>query len=320
MGNIVADTRVGCHGQIQELHEDDGELKKIVIRNEATKRKKTVYPKDAVTVPPVQAYVRNTKSQFWYQVKSLQKQQAALVLILNKKPTESTPKTGENADAARTSDPSKTRVENADAARATNPSKTRVENADAARASDPSKTRVKDADVATGPIITTPDETLTEKNNATVKQFAEVVDVVEGTPDSPAQFLAREVAENPDKFLSKFLEYWGEHLPDTSEGRPPKLDELMFWKSCCASLKAHTTFPGMCAKWLHISLDFAIARNAWPVRFRKDLELYDMVTPFTLTVWVCYAAQMNGSPDLTSKAAQKVLLYMLTQPALVVNA
>ena len=120
--------------------------------------------------------------------------------------------------------------------------------------------------------------------------------------------------------MTAFLDHWGKHLPDTSEGRPPKLTELQFWKSLCATLKAHSEFPGLCAKWLHIALDFAIANNMWPVRFMKGSEEYDLATPFILAVWVCYAGQMNGSPDLASKAPQKVLLYLLTQPNRVVKS
>ena len=140
------------------------------------------------------------------------------------------------------------------------------------------------------------------------QKFAEVQKLEEGTPESesPDTIMAVLVVEEPDKYLSAFLDYWGEHLPDLSEGRPPKLQELQFWKSGCAALKAHTTLPGLCAKWLHIAIDFAIAHNQWPVRFMKGDDEYDMVTPFIITVWVCYAAQMNGCPDLSSKACTKV--------------
>ena len=130
------------------------------------------------------------------------------------------------------------------------------------------------------------------------------------------ELLARVVVSSPKKYLKMFLEYWGEHLPDLSEGRVPNPERLQFWKNmkCCAGLHAHVDLEGLCRKWSHIAFDFAISQNKWPVIFYKEEEvegqqvhqMYDMTVPFTLTAWVCYCAQMNGSPELTSKAAQKV--------------
>ena len=141
-----------------------------------------------------------------------------------------------------------------------------------------------------------------------VAQFVHVEDAKK-VPDVTVSYdsiMARTVIEDPDLHLPPFLDYWVENKPDTSEGRPPNVSELGFWKSLCGLLKAHTDFPGLCAKWLHIAFDFAIAQNQWPVRFQRNGETYDMVVPFIFTAWVCYCAQMNGSPDLTSKACQKV--------------
>ena len=138
--------------------------------------------------------------------------------------------------------------------------------------------------------------------------------------DSPDVIMARTVVENPQKYIKDFVVYWSENLPDLSEGRPPAAKDLMFWKNLCGNLTSHTEFPGLCAKWMHIAIDFAIATDEMPVRFVKNGQLYDMVIPFVLKTWVCYAAQMNGSPDLTSKACQKVLEYMVTQPAKVVKS
>ena len=126
----------------------------------------------------------------------------------------------------------------------------------------------------------------------------------------PGQLTASAVVHEPKKFLEIFLTYWGDpkRLPDLSEGRSLDVKKLMFWKNmkCTASLAAHRNFPGCCAKWLHNALDFAISQNEWPVIFTKGETTFDMTVRFALTVWVCYAAQMNGSPPLEVKSAQKV--------------
>lgn len=132
------------------------------------------------------------------------------------------------------------------------------------------------------------------------------------------ELIARVVVSKPKKYLKAFRDYWGDNLPDLSEGRVPQAERLQFWKNmkCCAGLHPHVDLPGLCRKWCHIAFDFAIAQNQWPVIFYKDevvdnepvKQMYDMTVPFTLTAWVCYCAQMNGSPEFTSKACQKVRL------------
>lgn len=128
------------------------------------------------------------------------------------------------------------------------------------------------------------------------------------------QLIPRVVVSNPKMYLQKFLDFWSrdENLPDLSEGRVPKPEKLQFWKNlkCVAKLHPHCDLPGMCRKWTHIAFDFSISQNQWPVIFHKESEsnqLYDMTVPFILTAWVCYCAQMNGSPALKSKACQKVI-------------
>ena len=123
---------------------------------------------------------------------------------------------------------------------------------------------------------------------------------------------------HPQKYLSMFLQFWGcpERMPDLSENKTVLHDKLGFWKNvkCTASLKPHKNLPGLCAKWTHIALDFAMSQNKWPVIFTKSTDsadgeedcLFDMTVPFSHCVWVCYCAQMNGSPALKSKACQKV--------------
>ena len=134
----------------------------------------------------------------------------------------------------------------------------------------------------------------------------------------PVELLARVVVAQPTKYLQIFLDYWGENLPDLSEGRVPPVERLQFWRNlkCVAKLLEHVDLTGMCRKWCHVALDFAISQNQWPVVFNKKKpdgpgELYDMTIPFVLCTWVCYSAQMNGSPALKSKACQKVRICVL---------
>ena len=134
------------------------------------------------------------------------------------------------------------------------------------------------------------------------------------------EIIARIVVSKPSKYLPQFLDHWRQNLPDLSEGRVPKPDRLQFWKNlkCCAGLHPHCDLSGLCRKWCHIDFDFAISRNQWPVIFHKETEsnqLYDMTVPFTLTVWVCYCAQMNGSPALRSKSNQAIKTKKADWPA-----
>ena len=128
----------------------------------------------------------------------------------------------------------------------------------------------------------------------------------------PSTLLARLVVEHPGLYLTLFLQHWGHpsRLPDLSEGRTIPLEKLRYWENqkITKALKPHKTLPGLCAKWAHIAMDFAIAQNHIPVIFTKpgSNEVFDMTVPFVHCFWVCYSAQMNGSPALTSKACQKV--------------
>ena len=136
-------------------------------------------------------------------------------------------------------------------------------------------------------------------------------------PVDPEHLSAHAIVNNPRGFLSLFLSYWGDpkRLPDLSEGRPIDIKKLGFWKNikCTAQLKEHKNLPGLCVKWLHIALDFAISQNQWPVIFTKGDSTFDMTVSFIHCVWVCYCAQMNGSPALDVKSTQKVCLqYFLS--------
>ena len=46
---------------------------------------------------------------------------------------------------------------------------------------------------------------------------------------------------------------------------------------------------------------------------------YNMVSDFTITVWVCYVFFMVGRPPLQSKGAQKVFHYMISNPDIMVR-
>jgi esterase/lipase superfamily enzyme len=71
------------------------------------------------------------------------------------------------------------------------------------------------------------------------------------------------VCREPDKYLELYLEHHKLRLPDMSTGRTMKPKKLQFWKntSSTASLAAHADFPGVCAKWANLSIDFCMARS-----------------------------------------------------------
>ena len=153
------------------------------------------------------------------------------------------------------------------------------------------------------------EESETEDGND-AKKAAVITQPVVEAQFNPALLLARMVVENPKVFLSVFLEHYSkeENLPDLSEGRPLTKEQLGYWKNlkCVATLMPHKDLPGLCGKWTHICIDFAMAHNQWCVIFNKGGARYDMTTRFILHMWVCYCAQMNGSPALESKACRKV--------------
>ena len=323
-GLYVHDCILGSYGKVEEVHKTDGKITKIQIRNAKTNRKKSVKPANAVVVPPLKAFVQNKTSKFWYQIKSNQGKKVVLRLILSKpvaQPEEPTDLTIEESLESKTQE---SNYEPA-AAAANQVNDPAAENAKepAAKPKEPAVNEpIEPAAAAADAFITCPVQPThphpkTTVHPVAVAQFVPVTDA-KTVPDVTVPYdsiMARTVIEDPDLHLPPFLDHWDENKPDTSEGRPPNVSELGFWKSLsvCALLKAHTDFPGLCAKWLHIAFDFAIAQNQWPVRFKRNGETYDMVVPFIFTAWVCYCAQMNGSPDLTSKACQKVFSPCNTQ-------
>jgi hypothetical protein len=137
-----------------------------------------------------------------------------------------------------------------------------------------------------------------------------IITTPEAAGVNPTMFIARRVIENPKVLLPLFIAHYSkeEHLPDLSEGRPVPEAKLLFWQNlkCVAYLMPHKDLPGLCGKWTHICIDFSISQNQHCVIFTKAGIIFDMTTVFILHMWVCYAAQMNGSPALESKACRKV--------------
>jgi len=130
------------------------------------------------------------------------------------------------------------------------------------------------------------------------------------------------VVKHADAYLTKFLAYWENKLPDLTDLPQFAPDQLSFWvrhrkrvtkKNRRVKVKKpHRLLQGVCAKWLNMSLDWAIKHNKWPVRIYVDSEMTDLTIPFILVVWVYYAANMYTHPALTSNACQKVLAYFLS--------
>jgi len=77
---------------------------------------------------------------------------------------------------------------------------------------------------------------------------------------------------------------------------------------------------GCCGKWVNESIDFAISKNKWPVRFDNAAENVDLVPEFICTMWLGYVAKMRGHPSPNAKSSQLILKYLLTNDSLVVKA
>ena len=161
--------------------------------------------------------------------------------------------------------------------------------------------------------------------------FFAVVTTADPIPDVAAQYLtAKMVVRHDDAYLPKFLAYWETQLPDLTDLPKFDPDQLSFWVRHRKRIKKkgkrvkvkkpHRLLNGVCAKWLNMSLDWAIKHNKWPVRMYTDSDVTDLTIPFILVVWVYYAAHMYTHPALTSNACQKVLKYLLSNTESVVSA
>ena len=119
--------------------------------------------------------------------------------------------------------------------------------------------------------------------------------------------MSRQVRETPirvvrpalicssDKLLEKHIKYWIDRMPDISDKPQMPPSELQFWlkQKRKSRLKPHAALPGLCGSRLNEAIDFAIAKNKWPQRF-KDLtgSVVNMVPGFTVTAWVKYVSRM----------------------------
>jgi len=99
------------------------------------------------------------------------------------------------------------------------------------------------------------------------------------------------------RYLKKFIQYHLARQPDLSDGKVYSAEDLMFWVKLRKQMKknnkklrdpmtAHRLLPGLRSKGLHRALDFAIANNMWPCRFKTNGTSYDMVGPFIIAAWV----------------------------------
>ena len=95
---------------------------------------------------------------------------------------------------------------------------------------------------------------------------------------APEDLTPKQVLANPEKTLKRFIAYWDKHKPDLTDGRKYEPEDMLFWlknaqkigmsKKQKAALKRkgqHRIFKGLCSKWLHKAIAFAMKNNKWPV-------------------------------------------------------
>ena len=145
------------------------------------------------------------------------------------------------------------------------------------------------------------------------------------TPDLlPEQLTFTLLMRYPTYYLEKFVQYTLAHLPDTSERA--KIDPLtmQYWKrytggktkpdKTLAKKMHHKFLPALQGRLVNFGADFGIGHNQWPVVFKmKDGTVVSMVFKFAVHVWIAYCSKMKGHPAPTSNAAQKVLLYLVSE-------
>ena len=140
----------------------------------------------------------------------------------------------------------------------------------------------------------------------------------------PEQLTFALLMRYPTYYLKKFVQYTLGHLPDTSERA--KIDPLtmQYWKrytggktkpdKTLAKKMHHKFLPALQGRLVNFGADFGISHNQWPVVFRcKDGTVVSMVFKFAVHVWIAYCSKMKGHPSPTSNAAQKVLLYLVSE-------
>ena len=79
--------------------------------------------------------------------------------------------------------------------------------------------------------------------------------------------------------------------------------------------KVHCQLNGLCARWVNISIDWAIYLGLWAVAFiEKDGIKTELVSQFSTAVWIRYVSLMIGKPTFKSNAARKIFRYLLANP------
>lgn len=130
------------------------------------------------------------------------------------------------------------------------------------------------------------------------------------------------VLGDPKRYLSGYVQYWMENLPDMTDKIKFSVDDLQFWMKVAGKVTKgpHKQLTAMCGKWVHNGVDFAISECFHCIKFMKRGEEHDLTVQFILVVHLVYVSQMHGRPSITSNAAQKVLKYMMSNVPLVVKA
>ena len=80
----------------------------------------------------------------------------------------------------------------------------------------------------------------------------------------------------------------------------------------------HKLLIGLQGRLVNEATDKTIALNEWPVMFTDASgSPTNLIPRFTVHLWTFYCSKMKGYPGPTSKAAQKILLYLSVNPVLV---
>ena len=145
--------------------------------------------------------------------------------------------------------------------------------------------------------------------------------IINGVVDYSA-IPATVVKNQPDVHLKKYVKYRTDNLPDMTDKIEFKISDLQFWAKNGGKVTKgpDKQLPGMCGKWTHNSVDYAVSKNYHCIKFIKAGVEVDLTVPFIIVMHVVYVSQMHGQPPLSSNASQKVLKYMLSNVPSVVKA
>ena len=122
------------------------------------------------------------------------------------------------------------------------------------------------------------------------------------------------------------------HMPDVTDKPVVDPTSLRLWQKdevvidgrTMSSLKKerqkmhHKLLSGLQGRLVNEATDKTIALNEWPVMFTDASgSPTNLIPRFTVHLWTFYCSKMKGYPGPTSKAAQKILLYLSVNPVLV---